>query len=97
MSITPEHNSQNVLLRVVDGTKFNSLYLLVLVILKHKRHTKGEKNLIKRSVCVTLSSHLCLASRPESYQQAMNNEKKLDSNPSVKFVFNADILGDTHL
>lgn len=33
-----------------------------------------------------------------SYQQAMNNEKKLDSNPSVKFVFNGDALGaDTHL
>lgn len=31
-----------------------------------------------------------------SYQEAMNNEKKLDSNPSVKFVFNGDAMGDTH-
>lgn len=72
---------------------------------RQKGDEKKGKILIKRSVCVIPSrclSHLARTSsqssvRPQSYQQAMNNEKKLDSNPSVKFVFNGDTLGVIHI
>ena len=41
-------------------------------------------------MCVLSLSSLAVS---HSYQPAMNNEKKLDSNPSVKFVFNGDTCG----